>query len=77
MSNHGGRRFDGVQEGLFVVDVIRRVKHGLHEGADFFLARRNSGFVNGFALISWDDAPNKLYWRPKSSIEKSPVEETK
>jgi len=77
VSDLSGRTIYGVQEGLFVVNVNCRAKHGLHSGAEFFFARRNSGIVNEYALISWDDKPNKLYWRPKSSIEESPVEETK
>ena len=77
VSDLSGRTIYGVQEGLFVVNVNCRAKHGLHSGAEFFFARRNSGIVNEYALISWDDKPNKLYWRPKSSIEDSPVEETK
>ena len=77
VSHHDGS-FDGVQEGLFVVKESCYAKHGLHKGAKFSLAVRHTGFVNGFAFISWDDKPRQFYWAPESCIQDaSAVEFTK
>ena len=69
--------FDGMQECLFLVDDKCFTRHGLHKVGKYFISVQYTGFVNGFALIGWDDNPNKLYWVPKHCIEKlSAVEET-
>ena len=74
MSHHDGS-FDGVQEGLFMVKESCFARQGLHAGAEYCIARRHTGFVNGFAFISWDDKPQKWYWAPESCIQDASVVE--
>ena len=75
---HSANGFDGVEEGLFTVDVRCFAKHGLHEGAKYAIAHRHTEFGNGCALISWEDKPNRLYLTPESCITDClEVEQTK
>ena len=74
-----GIRYCGVQEGLFMVkNAPCFAKQGLKETANWMLAHRRTGVVNGYVLVLLYSKPNEWQWIPEGgTLEYMSVGQTK
>ena len=49
----------GVSEGRFMINDPCYAKHGVHDTADWLVAKKKTGSVEGFTLILWDSKPHE------------------